>query len=177
MQRAKVGDGAAFGELMRQNTMRLRALGMSFFKNEADAEDFVQDVFVKVYTHLSSFRGGSKFSTWITRIGYNTAINSLKRRKEYLPLADMDVADVEDALEGTAPDTPEEREIRRITQEAVREAAATLPPAYKVCVDLYFFYGMQYREISKTTGFPVGTIKSNIFRAKKILKDKLGGFV
>lgn len=149
--------------------MRLKALGMSFFKNEADAEDFVQDVFVKAYTHLSSFKGGSMFSTWLIRIGYNTAINSLNRRKEYLPLADMDIA--------SAEDTPEETEIRRITQEAVRCATSTLPQAYKVCVDLYFFYGMQYREISKTTGFPVGTIKSNIFRAKKILKDKLGGFI
>lgn len=169
VRRAKLGDAAALGDLMRLNTRRLRALGMSFFKNEADADDFVQDVFIKAYTHLKSFKGDSLFSTWLIRIGYNTAINSLNRRKEYLPLADMDIA--------SSADTPEESEMRRATQEAVREATLSLPETYKVCVDLYFFYGMKYKEISKTTGFPVGTIKSNIFRAKKILKDKLGGFV
>lgn len=166
---AKRGDTKAFGQLMRLNTKRLRALGMSFFKNEADADDFVQDVFIKAYTHLNSFKGNSLFSTWLIRIGYNTAINSINRRKEYLPLADMDIPSLEE--------TPEESEVRRATGEAVREAAQELPEAYKICVDLYFFYGMQYKDISKTTGFPVGTIKSNIFRAKKILKGKLGGFV
>lgn len=165
VRRAVRGDSDAFGDLMRQNTRRLRALGMSFFKNEADTDDFVQDVFIKAYTHLSSFGGGSLFSTWLIRIGYNTAINSLKRRKEYLSLSDADIA--------STADTPEESALRRAVQEAVRDAAGDLPEAYKVCVDMYFFYGMKYQEISEVTGFPVGTIKSHIFRAKKILKDRL----
>lgn len=169
VQRAISGDGKAFGELMKDNTRRLHALGMSFFKNEADTDDFVQDVFIKAYTHLSSFRGGSAFSTWLIRIGYNTAINSLKRRKEYQSLADIDVP--------SAEDTPEESEVRRAAREAVREAARELPSAYKVCIDMYFFYGMQYKEISEVTLFPVGTIKSHIFRAKKLLKEKLEGLI
>lgn len=169
VRRVLAGDNSAFGTLMSLNTRRLHALGMSFFKNAADSDDFVQDVFIKAYTHLSSFKGNSAFSTWLIRIGYNTAINSLNRRKEYVSLSDID--------EPSTTDTPEEAAIRRATMEAVREAAKLLPEAYKICVDLYFFYGMQYKEIMKTTGFPVGTIKSHIFRAKKLLKVKLEGLV
>ena len=67
------GDTEAFGELVAKYRKRIRALGYSFFHNESDVEDFVQDVFVKVFTALSSFRWESSFSTWINRIAYNMA--------------------------------------------------------------------------------------------------------
>ena len=163
------GDTKSFASLMGFYKNRVTALGMSFFKNSADTEDFVQDVFLKVYTNLSSFRGESLFSTWITRIAYNTAINSVKRRKEYLTIAN----------EGMLPDpefTPEEKEIRNRTAEAVREAVKELPERYAVCLDMYFFYDISYPEISDITGFPVNTIKSHIFRAKKLLREKLRSY-
>lgn len=163
------GDAKSFARLVSLYKARITALGMSFFKNAADAEDFVQEVFIKVYTNLSQFRGDSLFSTWITRIAYNTAINSINRRKEYLPIAD----------ESTLSDpglTPEESEIRRRTVEAVRDAIKELPQKYAVCLELYFFYDIPYEEISVITDYPVNTIKSHIFRAKKILRGKLRGF-
>jgi len=163
------GETAAFAQLMSLYKRRIQALGMSFFKNTADTEDFVQEVFIRIYTKLSTFKGNSLFSTWITRIAYNMAVNSVNRRKEYLPIAD----------ETILPDpgfSPEEKEIRRITVEAVRTAVKELPKHYAICLDMYFFYDMSYQEISDTTGFPVNTIKSHIFRAKKILRDKLEHF-
>ncbi len=162
------GDSQAFSQLMRLYRQRIEALGMSFFKNETDTEDFIQDVFIRVYTKLSTFQGTAAFSTWITRIAYNIAINAINRRKEYTSIAD----------ETTLPDqglTPEEKEIRNITIEAVRLAVKELPERYGVCLDMYFFYDMSYQEISDITGFPVNTIKSHIFRAKKILREKLEG--
>jgi RNA polymerase sigma-70 factor (ECF subfamily) len=160
------GDKNAFAQLMSFHKQRIFALGMSFFKNTADADDFVQDVFIKAYTHLSSFKGNSLFSTWLMRIAYNTAINSVNRRKEYLPLSDEEII--------ISPDSsPEELQIRKATKEAVRVAMAELPEKYAVCLDMYFSYDIPYQEICKITGFPVNTIKSHIFRAKKILRKKL----
>ena len=98
------GDSSAFAELMSLYKKRVESLGMSFFKNAADAEDFAQDVFLKAYTKLDSFRGESLFSTWLTRMAYNTAINSVNRRAEYVSIAD----------ENLLPDnglTPEEKEL------------------------------------------------------------------
>jgi RNA polymerase sigma-70 factor (ECF subfamily) len=145
---------------------RVHVFGMGFFKNETDTDDFVQEVFIKVYTKLSTFRGDSLFSTWLMRIAYNTAVNSVNRRKEYASLSDD--FDIEDS--GL---TPEQNELKKATMLAVREAIKELPERYGICLDMYFFYDMTYNEISEVVDLPVNTIKSHIFRAKKILKDKL----
>ena len=139
---------------------------MSFFRNIADTEDFVQDVFIKAYTKLRDFRGESRFSTWLFRIAYTTAVNSIKRRKEYLPLADENLLWDRDH-------TPEELQIRRITIETVRDSIKELPQRFALCLDMYFFYDMAYGEICEVTGLPLNTVKSHIFRAKKLLKEKL----
>lgn len=160
------GNSQAFGELVKRHHRWVAALGMSFFKNTADTEDFVQDVFIKVYTKLKCFRGESKFSTWLLRIAYTTAVNSIKRRKEYLPLADENLLRDWDY-------TPEEAQMRRLSIETVRECIKELPERFALCLDLYFFYDMAYREICEVTGLPLNTVKSHIFRAKKLLKEKL----
>jgi RNA polymerase sigma-70 factor (ECF subfamily) len=163
------GDPSAFAEIVRLYQRRITALGMGFFKNLADTEDFVQEVFIKLYTKLSSFRGEAKFSTWFTRIAYNVAINSVNRRKEYGSISDEQIL--------CYPSRgPEEEQIRRISGEALREAIKELPAEYAVCVDLYFFHDMPYREIGVITDLPVNTIKSHVFRAKKLLRDKLVDF-
>lgn len=137
-----------------------------FFRNPDDAEDFVQDVLVKVYVSLASFRGESRFSTWLMRIAYNTAINSVKRKREYTSLAeDFDIID--------PSENPEEEHLRECSREAVKVAVKGLPERYRVCVDMFFFYDMPYADISEVTGQPVNTIKSHVFRAKKLLKERL----
>lgn len=160
------GNKNLFALLMKFYKQKVYSLGMSFFKNEHDTEDFVQDVFIKAYTKLDTFQNKSLFSTWLLRIAYTTALNSVNRRKEYLPITDENniVA---------AEETPEEKELRKITQLAIREAISELPEKYAVCLDMYFSYDIPYAEISEITGFPLNTIKSHIFRAKQILKKKL----
>ncbi|MBO7122107.1 MAG: sigma-70 family RNA polymerase sigma factor [Treponema sp.] len=160
------GNTSAFAELMSLYKKRVEALGMSFFKNPADTEDFAQDVFLKAYTKLDSFRGESLFSTWLTRMAYNTAINAVNRRTEYVSIAD----------ESLLPDnglTPEEKELRTLTMEAVRESLKELPDKYKIVLDLYFFYDNSYSEISEITSLAENTVKSHIFRAKKLLREKI----
>ena len=170
IQESLEGKTKAFAKLMAQYKRRVEAVGYSFFHNESDTEDFSQDVFFKAYQNLSSFKGDSSFATWLTRIAYTTAINAKNRAKEYDSIAD-------ETLLISADSTPEDLHIRALTCEAVKEAIKELPEQYAVCLDFYFFYDMSYSEISSVTGFPVNTIKSHIFRAKKILRQKLKDFM
>ncbi|NLM00233.1 MAG: RNA polymerase sigma factor [Treponema sp.] len=141
-------------------------LGLSFFKNKTDADDFVQDVFIKVYTNLSTFRGESLFSTWLMRLAYNTAVNSVNRRKEYLSLSDeIEIFDNDF--------TPEENQMRKLTANAISETIKKLPKIYATCLDMYFFYDIKQTDISEILDIPLNTVKSYIFRAKKLLKEKL----
>lgn len=160
------GNNGAFSTLAEKYRKRIFRLGVSFFRNPDDAEDFVQDVLVKMYVSLATFRGESRFSTWLMRIAYNTAINSVKRRREYTSLAeDFEIADTSE--------NPEDAHLKACSSEAIREAVKTLPERYRVCVDMYFFYDMPYADISEVTGQPVNTIKSHVFRAKKLLREHL----
>ena len=165
---AMVLDGRtdAFAELTRRHQRRVLRIGYGFFRNSEDAADFAQDVMLKAYTALASFRGASKFSTWLTRIAYNAAINEVRRRPRYDPL-EFDPVDVREL-------TPEDRHLREETMAALRRAMEDLPAKYAVCLDLYFYLGMKYGEISEATGFPVNTIKSHVFRAKRDLREALG---
>jgi len=161
------GDTEAFAVLVRRHRARVARLGMSFFRDEEEAADFTQDVFVKAYTALASFKGRSLFSTWLLRIAYNTAINSKKRKRDHLSLdPDMEISG--------APGADDEH-LREETARTVREAMAELPPRQALCIELYFYYDLKYSEISEITGFPVNTIKSHVFRAKRILRERLEG--
>jgi RNA polymerase sigma-70 factor (ECF subfamily) len=162
-------------ELFRILTQRYEkavyGMGLSFFRNVEDAADFAQEVFLKSFRSLAGFQGRSRFSTWLYRIAYNTAVNSLRRQKDYrrpLPSLGREEADGE---------TPERLSIRTAVAEAVREAMQDLGEDRRICVDLFFFYDQSYQEIETITGFPVNTIKSHVFRAKKLLREKLAELV
>jgi RNA polymerase sigma-70 factor, ECF subfamily len=159
------GDTEAFAVLVSRHRARVIRLGLSFFRDEEEAADFAQDVFIKAYTALAAFKGRSLFSTWLLRIAYNTAINSKKRRRDQVALdPDTEIAGGRGA---------EEEHLREETARTVREAMAQLPPSQALCIELYFYYDLKYSEISEITGFPVNTIKSHVFRAKRILRERL----
>ena len=159
------GQKELFRLLVKRHEQAVYGMGMSFFRNKEDASDFTQEVFLKSFRNLSRFEGRSRFSTWLYKIAYNTAINSVTRKREYHSLTENE------ALSGF--DNPESNLLREIARDAVLEAVKTLPERFKLCVDLFFFYDRSYREIEIITGFPVNTIKSHIFRAKRILREKL----
>lgn len=163
---ASNGDSRAFAKLVSKYERRLKIFGMRFFKNETDCDDFVQEVFIKVFTGLKSFRGDSQFSTWLMRIAYNTAINAINRRKECVSLPEnFEILDTTSDLE--------EKQLREMTASVIRESISELPEKFSICIVLYFYYDMSYNEISIVTDLPVNTIKSHVFRAKKLLKDRL----
>jgi RNA polymerase sigma-70 factor (ECF subfamily) len=161
------GQKELFRLLISRYQRTVHSMGLSFFKNAEDAADFTQDVFFKAYRNLPSFRGKSRFSTWLYRIAYNTAVNGITRRKEYRSLAEDDLY---------AEETPEQLALKAAAKEAVLKAVGELPEKYRVCVDLFFFYDRSIREIEVITGFPENTIKSHVFRAKKLLRERLESF-
>jgi RNA polymerase sigma-70 factor (ECF subfamily) len=161
------GKKEMFRLLVKRHEQAVYGMGLSFFRNPEDAGDFTQDVFLKAFRSLPNFEGRSRFSTWLYRIAYNTAINGVQRQKEYRSLSDED--------EGESRETPERTLLRSAAREAVQEAMKTLPERFQICMDLYFFYDRSYQEIEMITGYPVNTIKSHMFRAKKLLREKLAG--
>jgi RNA polymerase sigma-70 factor (ECF subfamily) len=161
------GQNGLFRLLVKRYEQAVYGMGLSFFRNPDDASDFTQEVFLKVYRSLAGFEGRSRFSTWLYKIAYNTAVNGITRKKEYRSLAEED--HVSDG------DTPERRAIRSAAREAVLTAVTELPERYRICVDLFFFYDRSYQEIEAITGYPVNTIKSHVFRAKKLLRASLAG--
>ncbi|MFQ3547660.1 MAG: sigma-70 family RNA polymerase sigma factor [Termitinemataceae bacterium] len=169
VSRIVAGERELFRVLIERHQKQVYGLGMSFFKDAEDAADFTQDVFIKAYQALSSFQGRSRFSTWLYRVAYNTAVTSLKRRQEYRNLL------VWEELEVPAKGTPEDTVLRACALEALQQAIQELPDRYRVCIDLYFFYDRSYEEIAVITGFPLNTVKSHIFRAKQLLKEALQG--
>jgi RNA polymerase sigma-70 factor (ECF subfamily) len=162
------GQKDLFRLLVRQHEKAVYGMGLNFFRNPQDASDFTQEVFLKAYRSLSGFEGRSRFSTWLYKIAYNTAINEVNRRKEYHSLAEEDADKF--VISG---DTPERAVLRNAAKEAVQAAIKELPQRFRVCVDLFFFYDRSFREIEAITGIPVNTIKSHVFRAKILLREKL----
>lgn len=161
------GDREAFSALVRRYQARILRLGWGFFRDRDAAEDFAQDVFLKAYGGLAGFRRASSFSTWLTRIAYNAGINAKRRFGRYETMdsepADMRLLSPEDAC------------ILSESVDELKAAMAKLPEKYALCLDLYFREGMKYEEIGDVTGFPVNTIKSHVFRAKRDLRVALSG--
>ena len=162
------GQKDLFRLLVRQHEKAVYGMGINFFRNPQDASDFTQEVFLKAYRSLSGFEGRSRFSTWLYKIAYNTAINEVNRKKDYHSLAEEDADKY--VISG---DTPERAALRNAAKEAVRMAVKELPERFRVCVDLFFFYDRSFKEIEAITGIPVNTIKSHVYRAKVLLRKKL----
>ena len=163
------GEKELFRLLVKRYEPAVYGMGIGFLRNREDASDFTQEVFFKLYRSLSQFEGRSRFSTWLYKIAYNTALNSIKRKKEYASLAEEDIV--------VDKDTPERSTLRKLIREAVLDGVKGLPERFRICVDLFFFYDRSLKEMEIITGIPVNTIKSHIFRAKKLLRDKLRDFM
>jgi RNA polymerase sigma-70 factor (ECF subfamily) len=146
-------------------------MGLKFFHNRHDAEDYAQEVFLKTFEKLRTFKAEVPFASWLNKIAYNMAVNQYHKRKR---------AQVEVALPCDPQDTalsPETRLLRGELREKVRKVLKKIPDIYKPVINLHFFEGLSYPEISRTLSIPVNTIKSYVFRAKQLLRSRLGTYV
>jgi RNA polymerase sigma-70 factor, ECF subfamily len=163
-----LGGIESFKIIVERYQKKIFGIGMRFFKNRDDSYDFVQEVFIRAFESLKSYAGRAPFRFWLTKIAYNHGINRIgaKRIEPEVP--------EEIPADDTTPETGHLRgEIREVLLGAINE----LPDRYRICVDLYFFMGFTYHEISDITGYPVNTIKSNVLRAKTMLRDELKGTI
>lgn len=165
VNRVLAGDTEAFAGIVRRHQRVLLAFGRRYFPNRADVEDFVQEVFLQAYRRLTTFRGDGGIRSWLFGIAYNHAVRVKRRRVDYALVDEATVAD--------ATETPERQVLRREACRAVVGAMRRLPERFSTCLDLYFFFGMTYDEISRATGHPVNTVRSHIRRAKQRLRHAL----
>ena len=165
---AAAKNSIAFSQLIFLYKKRIVAVGRRFFNNQSDIDDFLQEVFIRVYENIESFQGKSQFSTWITRIAYNAAINLKIRTTTSESLCEEKQSTLVSNYE-----TPEEIQLKKLTKDVINNAVKQLPENYEKCIELYFYNNMTYEEIAETTDIPLNTVKTYIFRAKKELYQKL----
>ena len=166
LQRAGTGgDHAAFGELVRRNEPRVRGLLLRLTGDKTLADDLAQDVFLRAYRGLHAFEGRAKVSTWLYRISYNVYLNHRARTRELNGLPDT----WEDVEAQARPNRPELRKDLDL-------AIAGLPERYRAVIVLYYLEDVSYPEIAEVLNLPLGTVKTHLHRAKRLLREQLEGW-
>lgn len=167
------GDTRAFSFLVEKYQNLIFHVVRRILPGQMDAEDVCQEVFVKIYKSIGTFKQNSKLSTWIARIAYFTALNHLKKNKRYDTYDDLEITlTIESPVDG-----PDDILIKKNTAAHVNRMIAKLPEQYRLILTLFHLEEFSIEEIHETTGIPKGTIKSYLFRARKMLKDKIKDYL
>ncbi|KUK41673.1 MAG: RNA polymerase sigma factor [Clostridia bacterium 62_21] len=173
--RAQKGDTGAFEELVALYQHKVYTLCHHLAGNHADAEDLAQDVFIRAYGALGSFRNEADFGTWLHRIAVNTWLNVRRRQPQVVSLdnpVQTDEGEIpRDVAAGDpAPDEALERlELRLRVQWALKE----LSPEHRAVLVLREMHGYSYEEIGRILACNVGTVRSRLNRARQALRDKI----
>jgi len=166
------GDPGAFKSLVKANQRLVGQVVFRLIPNATEREDVCQDIFMKVYQNLASFRFDCKLSTWIARIAYTTCLNCLEKKKAVLfedaVPEGVTVDDCQNPAAGPDNWTGERQASTRICEEIDH-----LPVIYGTILSLYHLQEMSYAEIGQIMNLPDGTVKSYLFRARRMLKERL----
>jgi RNA polymerase sigma-70 factor (ECF subfamily) len=177
VERIQAGDQKAFGLLVTKYQRKLLRLVSRLVRDPAEAEDVVQEAFIKAYRALPQFRGDSAFYTWLYRIGINTAKNylvTLGRRAPTSTEADIQEAETFDDGDNLRDiNTPESLLATKQIAETVNLAMDGLPEELKMAISLREIEGLSYEEIASVMQCPIGTVRSRIFRAREAIAEKL----
>lgn len=175
--RARSGDTQAFTSLVNRYERKVFRLAKNITRNEEDAEDVLQTVFLKVFEHLDSFQGNSSFYTWIVRIAVNEALMKLRKSKSERTVSlDEPMETGEEAVtreiavwEGNPEQKYSEEEMRQILDEAVE----TLKPDFRTVFQLRDIEEMSTEETAEILGISIPAVKSRLLRARLALREKL----
>jgi RNA polymerase sigma-70 factor (ECF subfamily) len=137
-----------------------------------DVEDLCQEVFLKIFRSIRTFRGQSKLSTWVGRIAYNACLNHLKRKRE-IPVESAEYLEKVAHRERASPSTPMEILEKRDLIERIQQEMDSLDHRARTILTLYHNAGMTYEEICQVMQLPMGTVKNYLHRARRKLKEKL----
>ena len=161
------GSERSFRQLVGRYQGIVYSVVLGIVGNRIEVEDIVQEVFIKIYTGLRTFRGESKLSTWIYRIARNESINALARLKgDYRPLDEAEPL-------VSSLGNPEELLGGKQSRDLIRSLIARLEEHYRVVIELRYLGEKSYAEIAEIMEIPVGTVKTYIHRAKTELKKML----
>lgn len=168
IDRVLKGDLRSFKELVERYENLVFCVIRRLILKEEDVADVCQEVFIKVHQNLARFNFQAKLSTWIAQIAYNTSINHLKKYTRETRLYAKPLEDIHFSTED-----PEELLHKMDVAEYLDKLIVQLPEQYRVVLTLYHLKEFSYQEIEAITGMPEGTVKSYLFRARKMLKEKL----
>src|SRR6201996_469594 len=180
---AAMADQAQFADLTMEYMGSLYSAALRMTRNPADAEDLVQEPYLKAYRAFGSFKEGTNLKAWLYRILTNTFINSYRARKRRPEQTDID--DVEDlylyrrlgGLEAvSAGRSAEEEVLEHFTEGEVKAAVEALPEQFRMAVLLADVEGFSYKEIAEILDVPIGTVMSRLHRGRKALQKALHNF-
>ncbi|OHB74875.1 MAG: hypothetical protein A2Z34_05050 [Planctomycetes bacterium RBG_16_59_8] len=167
LRECKAGNAEAFAEIMRRSKARVYRFLYGVMLNEASAEDLTQETFVRFWRSLASFDLSLPLYPWLRRIGFNLALNEMKRKKE----KGLTEAVAESLGEERAPERPlMDDELRA----KIRAAVESLDADKRAVVTMRLMENMSYAEIARELECSIGTVMSRLFRARAALKEKLG---
>jgi len=166
IERIKNGDMVAFNQIVEKYRNRLMSVIFRMIQSSEEAEDIVQETFLRVYQHRNSFDFRHCFSTWLYTIALNLARNELRKRKrfKFFDIFDMQGKEAEIAVEMKLPSN---------LPQALERAMENLPEKYKTAFLLRDVQELPYEEVAQIMNIPLGTVKSRVNRARAILREKL----
>jgi RNA polymerase sigma-70 factor (ECF subfamily) len=174
---AKAGSYEAFEELVNRYEKKIYRLGMNITGNREDAEDVLQETFLKAFEHLADFRQDSRFYTWIVRIGVNEALMKLRKRRseKMVPMDDM-VGDDGEVIPREFTDwkpNPEQQLTRAELEDILETAAKALPPTFRAVFFLRDVEELSTEETAEILNLSNGAVKARLFRARLRLREDL----
>ena len=164
-QRAIHGDANAFGSLLRCHEKQAFNVALRLLGNRQDAEDATQEGFFRAYRSMDTFDVDRPFAPWLKKIVVNVCLNRMEKR-ETLPLEDDSRVVAHDY-------EPETESLGRERSNQIRAALTALPPHYRAVIELRHFNDLSYAEIAEALNRPLSDVKSDLFRARKLLAKKL----
>ena len=177
VNRARGRDEAAIRSIMQSNNRRLYRLARGILRNDGEAEDVVQETYVRAFTHLDSFRGDSSLATWLARIALNEALGRLRRQRPgvewtSLPPGVLEAQIIQFPL-SAPPEDPEKSMAQREIQHVVEHAIDDLPEAFRIVFITRVIEGMNVEETAEILGLKPETVKTRLHRARTMLRNNV----
>ena len=175
VKKVQAGNKKAFDILVIKYQQRILSVVNGFVHDPTEAQDVMQEAFIKAYRAIKNFRGESAFYTWLYRIAINTAKNHLTAKSRRPPASDITIDDAQtsDVSELKEIETPENRLISDELAKVIATTISTLPNETAVAIKLREFEGMSYEEIAQVMSCPIGTVRSRIFRAREMIDKQI----
>jgi len=173
LQLCRQGDEAAFETLFRKYQGYVFNVSLGMLGSSEDAGDIVQETFLRLHRRLDGFRGDSALSTWLHRVAVNLCLSELRRRRgrKFQLLEDVDHDDAATLNQESGP-SPDELISVLEDRQVVRQVLATLPAEYRSVLVLRHFQQLAYEEMCVILDLPLNTVKSRLFRARGMFKDR-----